>query len=173
MIKNEIGNRYGMLEVVALSQEKSKRREARWLCRCDCGNEVVVYGSNLRNHHSTSCGCNHAKRGKENGNFKGGHYKDRLYHVWMSMKMRCQNPRNAKYKDYGGRGIRVCKEWQEYEIFRAWAYENGYDDKAGYGKSTIDRIDVNGNYEPSNCRFTDLYTQSQNRRNVIERRKAK
>lgn len=67
----------------------------------------------------------------------------------------------------------VCKEWQEYEIFRAWAYENGYDDKAEYGKSTIDRIDVNGNYEPSNCRFTDLYTQSQNRRNVIERRKAK
>lgn len=172
MIKNEIGNRYGMLTVLKYAGT-SKRREARWLCKCDCGKEIAVYGSNLRNGHQTSCGCNHFKKGKENGNFKGGHCRDRLYHVWISMKQRCCNPKNRKYPYYGGRGIRVCDEWQEYETFRAWAYANGYNEKAKYGDSTIDRIDVNGNYEPNNCRFADLFVQSQNRRNVIERRHKK
>ena len=89
--------------------------------------------------------------------------KTRLYHTWQHMKDRCYNAHSEFYYNYGGRGISVCKEWKDnFCIFRDWAMANGYTDKL-----TIDRIDVNGNYEPSNCRWVSMKTQSQNRRNTI------
>jgi hypothetical protein len=157
-----LGKKFGMLTVIELAGQ-DKRKEYLWKCRCDCGNETIVLGGNLRSGHIKSCGCAKAT-GERNGNYKGGHCKDRLYHVWMTMKQRCTNPNNGKYYAYGARGITVCEEWMEFETFRTWALENGYNPNAKYGETTIDRIDVNGNYEPSNCRFTDLFVQNKNRR---------
>lgn len=165
--KNEIGNRYGLLTVISEAAPSKTRTEKRWLCQCECGGMVEVYGGNLRSGKHKSCGCLLKERRKNFGklNFNGGHCKDRIHHVWMSMKQRCLNPNNQKYKHYGGRGIRICDEWlNDFEAFRNWAYESGYQDKAKYGQCTLDRIDVNGNYEPNNCRWTDLYMQAKNKR---------
>ena len=165
-MKNELGKRYGKLIVISRVGKLGSCKQIRWLCKCDCGNTIETNGENLRNGKTRRCHECLAKdrQGQGNPHFKGGHYRDRLYHVWISMKQRCNNPHNRKYKHYGGRGISICPEWMEYETFRSWAYANGYDDSAIYGKTTLDRIDVNGNYEPSNCRFADLYVQNKNRR---------
>jgi hypothetical protein len=167
------GQRFGMLTAISidhLSVQRNGCARALWKCRCDCGNETVASISNLRNGHTRSCGClvvesaskTHFKHGD-----KGKDKVDRLYPVWRSMKQRCQLPSMTHYKDYGGRGITVCKEWQDYIQFKRWAIKNGYDENAPRGKCTIDRIDVNGNYEPSNCRWVDMKIQAHNKRNSI------
>ena len=94
---------------------------------------------------------------------KHGESKTRLYGVWGNMRFRCNNPNDDHYKYYGAKGIKVCKEWDDFTAFRDWALANGYDENAPIGVCTIDRIDVNGNYEPSNCRWVDAKIQSQNR----------
>jgi hypothetical protein len=80
------------------------------------------------------------------------------------MIARCEHPNRKDYVYYGGRGIKVCQEWKQYENFKEWAFANGYDEHADFGKCTIDRIDVDGNYEPSNCRWVDMATQNRNKR---------
>lgn len=90
----------------------------------------------------------------------------RLYSVWKSMRQRCYNPNNYKYKNYGARGISVCDEWRDYSKFEEWAFENGYNENAKYGDCTIDRINVNGNYEPTNCRFISTQDQCYNKTNL-------
>lgn len=86
--------------------------------------------------------------------------KERLYQTWKNMRQRCNNPNRSDYKRYGGRGITICDEWNDYNTFRDWALSNGYSDNL-----SIDRIDVNGNYEPSNCRWVDGIIQANNVRN--------
>jgi len=86
----------------------------------------------------------------------------KLYGVWMTMKSRCKNPNRLKYKDYGGRGINICSEWEDAEVFCKWALENGYKDGL-----QIDRINNDGDYEPSNCRFVTPKENSRNRRNTV------
>lgn len=161
--KQEIGNKYGRLTVIS-RDESHHGRHAYWVCRCDCGKEVVASGANLRRGQVRSCGCSRI------GNHSRRHYDEdrgRLYHVWNGMKTRCSNPNFPQYKDYGGRGIKVCKEWLEYGNFLKWARETGYDDNAPRGQCTLDRIDNDGDYCPENCRWVTMRQQMASRRKRI------
>lgn len=136
--------------------ENNKSGSAMWLCRCECGTEKVVSAQMLKNGKSKSCGCH-----KNDYNRTHGGKGTRLYECWRHMRYRCESPKNQAYKYYGERGISVCKEWHDFSKFREWALENGYDDTL-----TIDRIDVMGNYEPTNCRWADSKVQMNNRTNT-------
>lgn len=153
-------DRYGRLLVIRETEPAtySKKKIKRWICRCDCGNTVVVRQSDLRSGKTVSCGCYN----KDIINQPKTHGKSRtkLYMVYTSIKQRCLNPNNKNYDDYGGRGIKICNEWEkDYITFEKWAIDNGY--KEGL---TIDRINNDGNYEPSNCRWSDKKTQVNNQR---------
>lgn len=165
------GQRFGRL--TALEPCGRKNGHIVWLCRCDCGNFTEVESSELRrtNRNGTkSCGCLAAEKSRLRiaNRYPNPHSKERLYNVWTSMLHRCNCENAQHYKDYGGRGIKVCEEWSSYEVFKKWALSHGYDAKAPRGRSTLDRIDVNGNYEPSNCRFVDMKIQVHNRRKAGE-----
>lgn len=90
----------------------------------------------------------------------------RLYQVWKGMRARCNNPHHVAYMNYGGRGIYICDEWNDFSNFAKWAYMNGYDENAPQGVCTLDRINVNGNYEPDNCRFSNATEQNLNQRDT-------
>lgn len=151
--------KFGKLTVIGRDSSNSKSGNAKWICRCDCGNVVSVVGSKLRNSHTTSCGCN---RKSEKA---GGHSKERLYITWYGMHRRCYNQNHDRYRWYGAKGILVCSEWHSFSTFREWALINGYTDEL-----TIDRINSSGNYCPENCRWVDMKFQANNRSNnrIIE-----
>lgn len=156
------GKRFGRLVVVQRT-ENSKRGESNWFCKCDCGGTKIVKGNHLREGSTKSCGCLEKENRLEVNKKHGGRY-ERLYSVWLGIRKRCFNVNEPAYHNYGGRGITVCHEWNDYETFREWALKSGYDENAPRGKCTLDRIDVNGNYEPSNCRWVDMKVQRQNQR---------
>ena len=152
------GKKFGRLKVLRFAFVKDC---AYWECICDCGNVVNVRGCCLTTGHTQSCGClqkEKAAKNNINNNVTHGMTKTRIYKRWTGIKNRCQNPHSKDYKNYGGRGISVCDEWQEFIPFYDWAVSNGYRDDL-----TIDRIDVNGNYEPSNCRWVTTKEQNGNK----------
>lgn len=166
-LKDLTGERFGRLVVLSRSDDHithGGRKHVCWLCQCDCGNTTIVQAGMLLSGNTKSCGCLHIETVRANTKTHGGS-KDRLYKVFHRMIARCYNINSQDYMYYGGRGITVADEWKnDYQAFKSWAYENGYDETAKYGECTIDRIDVNGNYEPANCRWVDMSVQCHNRR---------
>lgn len=149
------GQRFGRLTVIK-EAGRTKQNRIKWLCQCDCGRQITVARDNLVNEHQKSCGCLRKNMAIERNVSHKKRYT-RLYTTWKNMKQRCSNPAATKYDRYGGRGITVCDEWREdFQTFYDWAMANGYSDDL-----TIDRIDNDGDYEPSNCQWI---TQAENTR---------
>lgn len=152
-----IGRKNNFLTIIGMTKNKDGKK--MFLCRCDCGNIKPVKPTFWETGKIKSCGCKHDELISTHGGSN-----DRLYQVWRNMKGRCENGNRDEYNNYGGRGIKVCKEWHDYAAFKKWAYESGYDENAPFGECTIDRINVNGNYEPNNCRWISNVEQQKNKR---------
>lgn len=154
-LRNDLtGMKFGYLTALHRSNDKGngKKPVVKWVCECKCGKIISVKSDALLSGHTVSCGCkkitHHESYGKR---------KTRLYNIWKCMRQRCMNPNNPNYLHYGGKGVMICDEWMDYAKFKRWAEENGYSEDL-----SIDRINVDGNYSPSNCRWADGKTQANN-----------
>lgn len=161
-LRNDLTGRiFGNLTVLYRSSDRGngKKPVVKWECQCSCSSIVAVKSDSLLSGHTKSCGCQKIKHGYSN--------KERLYQTWKNMRRRCHDPKNKRWEQYGGRGIAICHDWDDYNQFRKWAMANGYTDEL-----TIDRINVDGNYCPENCRWADAKTQANNisRNRIIEYR---
>lgn len=161
MNKDYSGQRFGRIKVIRfLSKEERNSTYKRWLCKCDCGKTLQMNIAALTSGNTKSCGCQQRER-VARLNYRHGKWKTALFNVWIGMRNRCYQKNTKYYSNYGGRGIVVCPEWKDnFETFEKWALTNGY--QKGL---SIDRKDVNGNYEPSNCKWSTNKQQCNNKRN--------
>lgn len=165
------GKKFNRLTVVRfIPKEERTARQYDWLCQCECGNFIKANAYKLKQGLQQSCGCLKEEMKPRLGELtrKYKHSNKRLYSVYKAMIDRCYNENCKRYKNYGGRGIKVCDEWlgeNGYDTFAEWSLKTGYDINAEQGKYTIDRINVNGNYEPDNCRWI-TNSQQQNNKTV-------
>lgn len=152
------GQKYGKLTVLEIAVDEVGKKK-KWLCKCDCGNKIIVYGSNLRSGHTKSCiQCGYDLM--KALNTKHGHSNTPIYYVWNTMLSRCYRQSSNSFQNYGGRGIKVCAEWHDAKTFISWAIQNKY-----APGMEIDRIDVDGDYCPENCRFIPRLENANNKTN--------
>jgi hypothetical protein len=161
LLKDETGKTYSFLTVLRFDS-LAHNRKAKWLCRCVCGRETVVFGDSLRNGHTKSCGCKKQELTLEVRVplIKHGLSKTSFYKAWQGIIQRCFNKNDNNYKNYGGRGITVCERWLNFDNFKEDMLSSW---KRGL---SIGRIDNNGNYELNNCRWETLEQQNFNKRNT-------
>lgn len=157
-VRELTGQRFGLLVAIAHAGS-NRRKQAIWFMRCDCGVEKA--STHLVSGNTQSCGCERLRRTKES-NVRHGMAGKKEHYTWCQMKQRCSNPNNKKFLNYGGRGISVCERWLD--SFENFLSDMGLAPAANY---TIDRLDSNKGYEPSNCRWTTTYHQNFNKRNTI------
>ena len=149
--ENLIGLKFNRLTVIGFADDYISPKGKHWtnyLCRCDCGNKRIVRATALKNKLTQSCGCLSREQAATRQRKHGLAHKDPLYTVWKGMRERCTNPRQKHWHRYGGRGIRVCAEWNDFMAFRTWALAHGW----RHGLQ-IDRIDDTQGYSPDNCRI--------------------
>ena len=156
-LKDLVGQKIGRWTVLQIA-DKNKWGKSQWLCRCECGNEKIVSSSSLVNGKSKSCGCYH-RDVLINMTTTHGKSNTRLNKIWRGIKQRCLNKKAKAYEKYGKVGIGICKEWEEFVPFMEWSLKNGYTDEL-----TLDKIDNDKNYGPSNCRWVDKKMQARNQR---------
>ena len=153
------GQKFGKLTVIEYVSD------SKWKCRCECGNEAIVHSCSLRRGHTKSCGC-YQRQQTSAALKKHGMRHERIYHVWLDIKNRCNNPRYKRYYDWGGRGITVCEEWQENftKFYEHVSMLPNYG-KTGY---SLDRIDNDKGYMPGNVRWATISEQNSNKRVTIK-----
>lgn len=166
------GEKIGRLYVIGPSDPPNNncKKAQYWLCQCECGNQKILPTGDLQGEsHTQSCGCLATEIRKERMRARatkhGDSMNDELSGIlrrWENMHKRCNNPNDSHYHSYGGRGIKICDEWYDYDNFREWALKNGYDKNL-----TLEREDVNGDYEPSNCSWIPMADQARNKQNTF------
>ncbi len=161
-----VKQKFNRLEVIKFSHN-DKYSSRIWKCKCECGNIVLASTNSLRRNNTKSCGCLQKEKAAISGRNSATTHglskdsngkKTRLFRIWMGMKTRCYNPNVVEYPRYGGKGVVICEEWKNFEAFHNWALTNGYQENL-----SIDRKELSGNYEPSNCRWVTDKVQCRNR----------
>lgn len=172
-VEDLTGQRFGRLVVIKRGQNTKGDNKPTWICQCDCGNIKTIRASGLKGGTS-SCGClmrerqieyMHTRKGKLASQYKHGLSHSRINGIYRQIKGRCFRKTNPAFPKYGGRGITICDDWlgdNGFINFYNWSMDNGYADNL-----TLDRINTDGNYEPSNCRWADWIVQQNNRTNNI------